>query len=84
MTKTKATVYDYYQQLKHPTDIVVGQKITRIGTSSFDVESSLFNSKDNLKPIATAKVVIVCFDFNQQKSVPVFKQIIKDFKSYNN
>ena len=75
---------DYYQQLKHPTDIVVGQKITRIGTSSFDVESSLFNGKDNLKPIATAKVVIVCFDFNQQKSVPVFKQIIKDFKSYNN
>ena len=23
---------DYYQQLKHPTDIVVGQKITRLGT----------------------------------------------------
>ena len=72
---------DYYQQLKHPTDIVVGQKVTRIGGSSFDIESSLFNSKNNSNPISTAKVVIVCFDFDQQKSIPVFKQIVKDFKN---
>jgi len=71
---------NYYQQLKHPTDIVIGQKISRIGNSSFDVESALFNKNDQIRPIATSKVVVVCFDFEQQKSVPVFEQIIEDSK----
>ena len=71
---------NYYQQLKHPTDIVIGQKISRIGNSSFDVESALFNENDQLRPIATSKVIVVCFDFEQQKSVPVFEQIIEDSK----
>lgn len=71
---------NYYQQLKHPTDIVIGQKISRIGNSSFDVESALFNKNDQTRPIATSKVIVVCFDFEQQKSVPVFEQIIEDSK----
>ena len=71
---------NYYQQLKHPTDIVIGQKISRIGNSSFDVESALFNKNDQIRPIATSKVIVVCFDFEQQKSVPVFEQIIEDSK----
>ena len=75
-----AITINYYQQLKHPTDIVIGQKISRIGNSSFDVESALFNKKDQIRPIATSKVVVVCFDFEQQKSVPVFEQIIEDSK----
>ena len=75
-----AITINYYQQLKHPTDIVVGQKISRIGNSSFDVESALFNKKDQTRPIATSKVVVVCFDFEQQKSVSVFEQIIENSK----
>ena len=71
---------NYYQQLKHPTDIVIGQKISRIGNSSFDVESALFNKNDQLRPIATSKVIVVCFDFEKQKSIPVFEQIIEDSK----
>ena len=71
---------NYHQQLKHPTSIIIGQKITRIGNTSFDVESALFNKSNTEKPIATSKVIVVCFDFEKQKSVPVFKQIIKDSK----
>jgi len=71
---------NYYQQLKHPTNIVVGQSISRIGNTSFDLKSALFDEQNTKKPIATSKVVIVCFNFDKQKSVPVFKQIIKDFK----
>ena len=71
---------DYHQQLKHPSDIIVGQKISRIGTSSFDIESSIFNRTNTSKSIASAKVTVVCFDFDQQQSVPVFEQIINDFK----
>ena len=71
---------NYHQQLKHPTNIIIGQKITRIGNTSFDVESALFNKNNTEEPIATSKVIVVCFDFEKQKSVPVFKQIIEDAK----
>ena len=71
---------NYHQQLKHPTSIIIGQKITRIGNTSFDVESALFNKNNTKKPIATSKVIVVCFDFEKQKSIPVFKQIIEDSK----
>ena len=71
---------NYHQQLKHPTDIIIGQKIIRIGNSSFDVESALFDKNNKIDPIATSKVIVVCFDFDQQKSVPVFKQIIEESK----
>ena len=71
---------DYHQQLKHPSDIIVGQNISRIGTSSFDIESSIFNRTNTSESIASAKVTVVCFDFDQQQSVPVFEQIINDFK----
>ena len=71
---------NYHQQLKHPTNIIIGQKITRIGNTSFDVESALFNKNNTEKPIASSKVIVVCFDFEKQKSIPVFKQIIEDSK----
>ena len=34
---------DYLAQLKHPTSMVIGQKITRIGKTSFDIESVIFD-----------------------------------------
>lgn len=71
---------NYHQQLKHPSEIIVGQIITRIGNTSFDIESGLFNNANKNNPVATSKVVIVCFDFDKQKSVRVFKQIIDDSK----
>ena len=71
---------NYHQQLKHPTSIIIGQKITRIGNTSFDVESALFNNNNKEEPIATSKVTVVCFDFEKQKSIPVFKQIVEDSK----
>ena len=71
---------NYHQQLKHPTNIIIGQKITRIGNTSFDVESALFNNNNKEEPIATSKVTVVCFDFEKQKSIPVFKQIVEDSK----
>ena len=76
-----AITINYHKQLKHPTNIIIGQSISRIGNTSFDVLSALFDEQNTLEPIATSKVIIVCFDFDKQKSVPVFKQIINDFKN---
>ena len=68
---------DYMAQLKHPTSLVIGQKISRIGSTSFDIESVVFN--DNEEPICFGLVVAVCFDFDIQRSVDVYDAIKNDF-----
>ena len=72
---------DYLQQIDHPSDLIVGQKISRIGNSSFDIQSTLF-IKGQSKPAARAVVISVCFDYKQNKSVPVYDEITADFHLY--
>ena len=72
---------NYLKQLKHPSNIIVGLKINKIGNTSFNIESYIFNERDTKNPIATSNVVIVCFDFDNQKPVPVFSQILKDYNA---
>ena len=72
---------NYLKQLKHPSNVIVGLKINKVGNTSFNIESYIFNEKDIQNPIATSNVVIVCFDFDNQKAVPVFSQILKDYNA---
>ena len=72
---------NYLKQLKHPSNIIVGLKINKVGNTSFNIESYIFNEKDIQNPIATSNVVIVCFDFDNQKPIPVFSQILKDYNA---
>ena len=72
---------NYLKQLKHPSNIIVALKINKVGNTSFNIESYIFNEKDIQNPIATSNVVIVCFDFDNQKPVPVFSQILKDYNA---
>jgi acyl-CoA thioester hydrolase len=69
---------DYLQQIDHPSNLIVGQKISRIGNSSFDIQSTIF-IKDDPKPAANAVVTCVCFDYEQNKPVPVYDEIKADF-----
>ena len=70
---------DYLRQIEHPSDLIVGQKISRIGNSSFDIQSAIFLNND-LKPAANSVVSCVCFDYEQSKSVPVYDEIKADFQ----
>ena len=70
---------DYLRQIVHPSDLIVGQKISRIGNSSFDIQSAIFLHND-LKPAANSVVSCVCFDYQQNKSVPVYDEIKADFQ----
>tara|TARA_B100002052_G_C15792935_1_gene557250 strand:+ start:764 stop:1183 length:420 start_codon:yes stop_codon:yes gene_type:complete len=72
---------NYLKQLKHPSNVIVGLKINKVGNTSFNIESYIFNERDTENPIATSNVVIVCFDFDNQKPVPVFSQILKDYNA---
>ena len=70
---------DYLMQIEHPSDLIVGQKLSRIGNSSFDIQSAIFLNNDP-KPAANSVVSCVCFDYEQSKSVPVYDEIKADFQ----
>ena len=70
---------DYLRQIDHPSHLIVGEKISRIGRKSFDIESAVF-IKDETDAVATSMVTCVCFDYEQNESVPVYKEIIEDYK----
>ena len=69
---------DYLKQLKHPSALLIGQRVSRLGKTSFDIESVIFNEEQN--PVCHAIVVAVCFDFDSQKPVEVYESITKDYE----
>ena len=71
---------NYHSQLSHPTSLVIGQKIIRIGRSSFDIESIIFDLNDN-RVICSALVMVVCFDFDSQTSVEVYESIKQAYEA---
>ena len=74
---------DFFQQLNHPSELIVGQRISRLGTTSFDIDSAVF-IKDKPDTVATSKVICVCFDYKENKSVSVYPEIISDSNAENN
>ena len=70
---------DYYKQVIHPTKLIIGQRVSRIGNKSFDITSVVFN-ENTKESICKSVITIVCFDFSKNKTVPVYEQI----KNYYN
>ena len=70
---------DYLRQIEHPSNLIVGQKVSRIGNSSFDIQSAIFFNNDP-NPAANSVVSCVCFDYEKNKSVPVYDEIKADFQ----
>ena len=52
--------------------------MSRLGKTSFDIESIIFDEEQNA--VCHAIVVAVCFDFDSQKSVDVYESIISDYE----
>ena len=67
---------DYHKQLRHPSKITVGQKISRLGSKSFDILSILFQDNEQ---ICTATTTIVCYNFLDKKTITLFEEIKNDF-----
>lgn len=65
---------DYFQQIQHPAALVIGTSISRIGNTSFDLSSWVYQNHQR-SPAAKATVTAVCFDYSQQQPVSVFPQI---------
>jgi len=71
---------DFKQQLSHPSEIIVGQRISRIGTTSFDIQAAIYKKDSPNAPICETLLTCVCFNYDEQKSVSVYSEIRKDFK----
>jgi len=66
---------DYINQLKYPSTMAIGQKISRIGNSSFDILTGIFEkTKETL--ITLSITTLICYDYKAQKSIKVPNQII--------
>ncbi len=72
---------DYIKQLKHPSNIIIGQKVSRIGTKSFDIKSAIFDENNHLKPYCITIVTSVCFDFSTNRTIEVYEDIKKDYEN---
>ena len=67
---------DFIKQLTHPSEIIIGQKISRIGTKSFDIHAIIYK-EDSM--ICDTMLTCVCFDYIEQKSVKIFPEILADY-----
>ena len=70
---------DFKQQLSHPSEIIVGQRISRMGTTSFDIQAVIYKKDVPNSPICETLLTCVCFDYDKQKSVSVYSEIVEDF-----
>ncbi|MBC8312420.1 MAG: acyl-CoA thioesterase [Candidatus Marinimicrobia bacterium] len=70
---------DFKQQLSHPSKIIVGQRISRVGTTSFDIQAVIFKKDAPNSPICETLLTCVCFNYEVQKSVKVYPEIVEDF-----
>ena len=60
----------FLQQVKYPATLEVGVRVKKIGSSSMQVEHALFYAGTQ-ECVATARAVVVWFDFKNQRSAKV-------------
>ena len=69
---------DYLKQVKHPSSMIIGQRVSRIGNKSFDIQSAIF-IKETLEPVCVSTITSVAFDFTLNQTIKVFQEIIDDY-----
>ena len=69
---------DYLRQVAHPSNLIIAQKISRLGTKSFDINSVVFIENDP-NPVCKSTVISVAYDFVKNKTVKVYQDIIDDY-----
>ncbi len=60
----------WLKQVNHPSTLEVGQRLSRIGSTSFDLLTGIFIQNENT-PVCVADFKLVAFDYKQNTPVPV-------------
>ena len=74
---------DFVAQAFAAQTLTVKSSIVHIGTKSFTIVHEIYE-KSSQKLIAKARAIIVCFDFQQQKSVPISDKLRAELVQYTN
>ena len=69
---------DFLSQIQHPSEMIIGQRISRIGNSSFDIHSAIYLQGSN-KPSAYSVITCVCYDYEKNQTVPVYNEIKAEY-----
>ena len=72
----------FLQQIHHPGVLDVGTRISRLGNSSFDIDSVLIDTADD-SVYSTARATCVWFDYRENHSMPIpdaARNIIQQFE----
>lgn len=67
---------DYFRQARHPVALEIGERICRVGNSSFDTLTCVF-MPDRADPIVQARFTMVSYNYIKEMPVPV-PEIIRD------
>ncbi len=60
----------WLSQVKHPSTLDIGQRLSRIGKTSFDLLTGVFMSDED-SPVCVANFKLVAFDYDKNQSVHV-------------
>ena len=69
---------DYLRQVKHPSSLIIGQRVSRLGNKSFDIESVIFVEGES-DPVCISVITSVAINFKLNKTVKVHQEIIQDY-----
>ena len=70
---------DYLKQVQHPASLIIGQRVSRLGNKSFDIQSAVF-VKGNPEPVCISTITSVAFDFKLNQTVKLYQEIIDDYQ----
>ena len=65
---------DYQSQINHPKSLLIGQYISRIGSTSFDIQADIL-SNDKKTSYARSKATCVCFNYITNDKLKVYQEI---------
>ena len=71
----------FKQQLHYPATVEVGIRTARFGNRSFDLLGAIYRQGESA-PVATAKAVLVWFDFTTQRPSPLPDWLRTTIKAY--
>jgi acyl-CoA thioester hydrolase len=69
----------YIKQVRHPAELDIGYRITRVGSKSYDVHQGVFLKGED-DPSFQSIHTFVMFNFVEQKSIPVGDLIKNNLK----
>jgi len=67
---------DYFSQIYHPSELEIGIAVSRVGKKSFDLLTGIFK-KERTEPIVQATFIMVAFNYNLNKTIPIPRVVHK-------